>query len=153
MSRQQPIEQKKVNRPGQFQPGHKINVKENTARGRFITRQLIALLNEEMDDPDFDKKDKERVRQRAKVVYFLCKKLIKMALAGDSTAIKLVMDRVEGTAINTTMYREIPDGAETPSQLQAMQLTRERIAAMTPDERIGLYRSALTEAGRTVGSA
>ena len=146
-------------KPGTFQPGHKVNARENMPRGRFITRQLIAQLQEEIDDPDFDPKDKAAVRKRAKVVYFFCKKLIKMALAGDSTCIKMVMDRVEGTAISTVMFKDIPDGAETPDQMEQIRATREKLATMTEDELDQLYaetvasQSSLTEDTRTSGSA
>ena len=140
-------------RPGTFQPGHQVNAKSNKPKGRFITQQLIRMLHEDIKDFDPKLATPEDVRNRTKVIYKFCKKLISLALEGDTTAIKLVMDRIEGTAIATMQFRDIPEGEETPEQLAAMQLTRDKIASMTPDERIGLYRASLTEAGRTLGSA
>lgn len=122
-------------------------------KGRFITQQLIRQLHEEMDDPDFDKKDKKAIATRAKVVYFLCRKLIQLALEGDTSAIKMVMDRVEGTSISTVQFREIPEGDETPDMLAAVAITREKLKSMPESERLELYRQTLTETGRTLGSA
>lgn len=106
-----------------------------------------------MDDPEWDPKDKTKVRQRAKVIYFFCRKLIKLALEGDTTALKMVMDRIEGTPTATVQFREIPEGEETPEQLAALNLSREKLAAMPESDAIALYRQTLTETGRTVGSA
>lgn len=128
-------------------------------RGRWITRQLISQLNEEMDDPDFDPKDKRAVAKRAKTIYFFCRKLIQCALQGDTTAIKMVMDRIEGTPISTVQFKDVPDGAETPEQLEAIEATREKIKDMSLDELDRLYRetvparSSLNASTRAQGSA
>jgi hypothetical protein len=138
-----------------FQPGHKINAKEinPTPRGRFITAQLIRQLQEDMDDPDFDPKNKTAVRKRAKVIYFFCRKLIQLALAGDTTAIKMVMDRIEGTPISTVQFKDIPEGEETPEQAAAIVAARKKLDGMTEPELHALYKTSFTEATGTAGSA
>ncbi len=135
--------------PGSFKPGHKINTKANAPRGRFITQRLINTLHAEMRHWDPKHPDKKKTQV---IVYFV-DKLIQLALDGDTTAIKLVMDRIEGTAMQTVQFREIPEGEETPEMFAAMDVTRQKLAEMTEAERIALYRQTLTETGRTSGSA
>lgn len=137
-----------------FQPGHRVNAKENTPRGRFITAQLVRLMHETIDDPEYDPKDKTKVRARAKAVYFFCRKLMTLALQGDTTCLKLVMDRIEGTPISTTIFKptDDPDNA-TPEQAAALELTRRKLASMTLEQRLALYNSTLSSDSGVQGSA
>jgi hypothetical protein len=129
-----------------FVPGHRINAKENLPKGRFITAQLIRMMHEEIDDPDFDPNDKTKVKMRAKAIYFFCRKLMTMALQGDVTCLKMVMDRIEGTPISTTIFKatDDPDNV-TPEQSQALSVTREKLANMTYEQQLALYNSTLND--------
>lgn len=145
--------------PGSFQPGNSAGVKKTngTPKGRFITAQLIRLMYEEIDDPDFDPKNpknKQKVRLRAKRVYFFCLKLVNLALSGDIQALKMVMDRIEGSPISTTIFKPTDDpDALTPDQNASLGITRAKLADMTSEQRIALYNSTLTDQSGVEGSA
>jgi hypothetical protein len=137
-----------------FVKGHQINVKQNMPRGRFITAQLIRLMQEEIEDPEFDPKDKTKVKARAKAVYFFCRKLLTMALQGDPVCLKMVMDRIEGTAISTMIFKPTDDPENFSAvQTSALGLTREKLAGMPYEEQLALYNSTLNDSHGTSASA
>lgn len=123
---------------------------------RFITFELIKKLFQEIEDPSAENQKKPKAQRLIrKRLDIMLEALADMACRGDLQAIKLVFDRVEGLAVQTMQFKmsEVKDGEETPDQLAALALTQEKILQMTPDERIALYRSQITEASRTAGSA
>lgn len=123
-------------------------------RGRFITAQLVRLMHETIDDPEFDPKDKTKVRARARAVYFFCRKLMTLALQGDTTCLKMVMDRIEGTPISTTIFKPTDDPDNlSPAQAEALSVTQQRLVAMTPEARMALYNATLSEDSGVQGSA
>lgn len=131
---------------GPFVPGNRIAARENMPKGRFVTAQLVRMMHEEIDDPDFDPKDKTKVKMRARAVYFFCRKLMTLALQGDTTCLKMIMDRIEGTPISTTIFKPSDDpDAPTPEQSQALNITREKLAAMPYEEQLALYNATLND--------
>lgn len=137
-----------VKRPLQQEPNGKFAAGNNLGAGaggkrhtRFITQHLISLLNETVQMPgaktDADKK-KFAVR-----VHWLCEKMITMAMDGDATCMRMIMDRVEGTPVQTVNFRDTRDDAEVPSAY-----TREHLSALKPDELSKVYaQSLLADAG------
>jgi hypothetical protein len=117
--------------------------------GRFITAQLIRLMQEEIPDPN----DKAKIKARAKRVYFFCLTLVNAAIAGDTAALKMVMDRIEGTPIST-MNLKVTDDPDniTPEEMGALAETREKLKTMTRDEKLELY-NRLTSSSETRGEA
>lgn len=148
--------ERKATRPGTFQPGNVVASKKvsNMPRGRFITAQLIRLMYEEIDDPNFDPKNKKDVRLKAKRVYFFCLTLVNAALAGDMQALKMVMDRIEGSAVSTTIFKATDDPENlNEDQKASLGITRAKLANMTPEERISLYNATLTDQSGVEGTA
>jgi hypothetical protein len=118
---------------------------------RFITEALIRHLLAVVKDPRAAATPAEAKIERRRID-FMVDTLVRLAMDGDTTCLRLVMDRVEGSAHQTMIFKPIdeqPDEAEAGRLL----LTRDKLAAMTDEERTALYRSSITEAGRTLGSA
>lgn len=136
---------------GSFKAGNTAGAKRvgTMPMGRFITAQLIRLMQEEIPDPN----DKSKVKARAKRVYFFCLTLVNSAIAGDSACLKMVMDRIEGTPISTMNLKmsDDPDNL-TPEEVGALAATREKLKTMTREEKLALYNQ-LTSSSETRGEA
>ena len=130
------------------QPGNFNRLK---GQPRFITEALIRHLLEVVKDPRACA-DKTKARIERRRIDFMVDTLVRLAMDGDTTCLRLVMDRVEGSAHQTMIFKpmdERPDEAEAGR----LQITHEKLVEMSDEQRISLYRTTLAEAGRTLGSA
>jgi hypothetical protein len=120
-------------------------------RGRFITQHLIAYLNDVIDDPLFDaakKKGKSKdevtkLRMRAQRVHFLVRRLFDLAMEGDMQAIKYVIDRIEGTAIQTVQFTPEKSDEEIAAENARLAAKRDEMGRMTQDQKNALYARTL----------
>lgn len=124
-----------------FQPGNMIGAHgrgaEARRRGRFLTQNLISQLQEVIQMPEA--KTHEEKKKYAETVYWINKRLIRNALDGDNTAIKLIMDRVEGTPLQSVhLVDNTPEAAAAK-----LNTTVEQLATMTPDEQARIYQAAI----------
>jgi len=142
-------------RPGTFAPGNKLAVgaKHNP---RFITQKLISMMHEEIErtriDPS-DPKQKKLLKERATRLHFFCTKLFELALDGDMQALKYIGDRIEGTAISTTVF--VPQNETDQQALEFARLTKthERIKDADVGQLAQLYAETLRAGTPTSGSA
>jgi hypothetical protein len=75
--------------------------------------------------------------------------LTRLALDGDTAALRMIMDRVEGSALQTMQFRPMTEQEET-AKLAAVH---EKIKGKSFDELAGLYREAISAGTPTLGSA
>ncbi len=121
----------------------KGNLNRKGGNARFITQALILELNDICTDPNDPKSN-----VKDKKVRWMVKMLVKLALLGDTTCLKMVMDRVEGQATQAIAFTETPE-----HEAERMTYTRQQLEKMTPEQRNSLYLATLRETTRTHGSA
>lgn len=136
-------------RPGAFQPGNRAAAaargsKHNT---RFITQNLISQLNEVIASPEAKTPDEKRAK--AETIYWINKRLIKNALDGDNVAIKMIMDRVEGTPVQSVQLVDNTPDAEAAR----LSKTAEHFNSLPEDEQAKLYQAAVLATQQPHGSA
>jgi hypothetical protein len=117
---------------------------------RFITDALMRHLLVEVKDPRACATPAEAKIMRRRVD-FMVDTLVRLAMDGDTTCLRLVMDRIEGSAHQTMIFKPMEEQTEDDSARLA--ITHEKLAAMNDEQRTALYRSTLAETGRTSGSA
>jgi hypothetical protein len=143
----------RVRKPGTFAPGNQVNSHRNHRNNRFITQHLINMLNEEISNPsmtiDEAKKNPKKAQERAKRVHFLCDKMISMAIAGDTTCMKMIMDRVEGTPLQTVHFK---DDSMASVDLPH-EYTKEELAKLPASELSKLYSQSILADKPAQGSA
>jgi len=134
------------------------------AKPRFITIALIKHLLEEIVDPRDDsvrgRTESKKARLQRKRVDFVVDTLCTLAMNGDTTAIKMIMDRVEGLAIQTVQFRpqDLEDSAQTPEEAARITAVHAKIKDLPQDDLRALYHATIasatiTEGSRTQGSA
>lgn len=128
------------------------------AKPRFITIQLVKHLMEEVMDP---REDEFRGRTAAKAarlmrkrVDFLVDTLCTLAMNGDTTAIKMIMDRVEGSATQTVAFKmaDLEEQTQTPQDLDRIRATHAKLSLMTTDELQSLYHATISSASLSASS-
>lgn len=125
------------------------NLNRLKGQPRFITEALIRHLLEVVKDPrSCATKEEQKISRRR--IDFMVDTLVKLAMDGDTVCLRLVMDRVEGSAHQTMIFKPME---EQPDDSARLAITHEKLAAMTDEQRTALYRSTLAETGRTSGSA
>lgn len=108
---------------------------------RFITQALVMRLLEEVTDP----RSKTRSpTAKKKMVDWLVDVVIEKALEGDSTYMKMIFDRIEGTPHATMLFKPIDENA-VQSDDMVVTVTREKLASMTYEEQLALYNSTLND--------
>jgi hypothetical protein len=134
-----------------FQTGNQLASKSSHPRGRFITQRLIAMMHEEIYDPNVDPKDK--LRERNTRLAYYCEKLFELAFQGDMQALKFIADRIEGSAISTVAF--VPQDETDKQALEFARLTKthERIKDADVGQLAQLYAETLRAGTPTHGSA
>lgn len=146
-----------VARRGGFQPGNTLGAKnKGNAKGhkiqRIITQALISQLNEFVASPEA--KTAAQKKTLATRAHWLAELMIKQAMAGDTTCMKMILDRVEGAITQIVPMRpEDYDPEVQAENAQRHNYTREELAKMTPNELSRLYRESLLEDQRAQGTA
>ena len=144
-----------------FQPGNKAN--PNGARGkygRFITQRIIAMLHEEVtvlipdeNDKNRDVDKRKQIARRTERLALLCESLFNLALEGDLQAIKYIIDRVEGSPIQTVAMVEDFDPEKMAAEKQRLDAARKNLSSLTDAERTTLYFQTLKQITGTSGSS
>lgn len=141
-----------MTRPGTFQRGNKAG--RGQKHNRFITQALVSHLMEQIDDPETaTKKGVKALRVRAARVHFLVRKLCELAMEGDTTALKMIMDRVEGTAIQTVEFQGLEDSEKSAMEERRLAKVHEKVKEKSFDELAALYQETLSAGSPTRGSA
>lgn len=127
------------------QPGNMNRVKNQP---RFFTAALITRLMLEVKDKRgvVNKGDEGKFRR---TVDILVNVLVEQALNGEMQALKMIADRIEGSAIATVQYVPLDEKQEADH----LAKIHEQVKGKTFDELATLYRETLSEASPTHGRA
>jgi hypothetical protein len=126
---------------GKFAPGNSGAPRGATRNSRFITQHLISYLREVVASPEA--KTPEQKKIFAERTHWLVVKMVKMALEGDTTCLRMVMERIEGTPTQTINYRDTKDDAVVRENY-----TEEELRRLPPDEFSKLYATSLLVDGK-----
>ena len=125
---------------------------------RFITQALVNKLMEEVSEPRSDEA-LQRMNGGAKVVVttaqrkahrrkldFLVDTMVTLAMNGDQTMIKYVIDRIEGTPIQSMMFKPMSpeeQDAYGKDEQKSLEVSFKRLKEMKPADVTALYREAI----------
>lgn len=146
---------------GKFLPGNKVNPNGSRGKfGRFVTQRLIAMLHEEvtvlvpdMSDKNKDPEKRKQIARRTERLALMCEALFNLALEGDLQAIKYIIDRIEGTPIQTTVLAEEFDPERMAAERKRLDDARANLSKLSDGERTALYFQTLKQVTGTSGSA
>lgn len=123
--------------------GNLNRVKGNT---RFITQALVMKLMEQVTDPRDGATPAEK-KMKLRRLDFLVDTMTKMALNGDVAMIKYVIDRIEGTPMQTMQFKPdvTKEEADAANESKVLEVTFERLKEMPTQDVRALYRSKILE--------
>lgn len=147
-------------RAGGFQPGNKYSSGPKGRYSRFISQRLIAMMHEEVtvlipdeNDKNKDPAKRKQIAQRTQRLALLCEALFNLALEGDLQAIKYIIDRIEGTPIQTTVLAEEFDPDRMAAEKKRLDAARANLSNLSDGERTALYFQTLKQVTGTSGSS
>lgn len=121
--------------------GNLNRVKGNT---RFITQALVMKLMQEVNDPREGATPQEK-KIRLRRLDFLVDTMTRMALNGDTTMIKYIIDRIEGTPLQTMAFKPDAPPTDPAEEGKVIDVTFARLREMPVQEIRSMYRQKILE--------